>query len=204
MEQMFSITQKRRRLPPELRRQEMIDAAAALLLKRGTLPLPSDDLRRAAGISKALIYAYFPTQHDLLNTLLKRELQALVAMGICDAVRKMPIHEAALLSALIYFDRIADVGPLAHIILRERYMTGHVSEENRHMRDRIVLALVRAGRRELMLTAKENIAAFNLVIAIPEEAGRLAFVGDMERSGARDLCARLVESSLAALAPAIK
>jgi len=202
MEPFHSTTQERRRLSPEIRREQIIDAAAVVLLDQGSLPLPPESLGRAAGVSKALIYAYFPTQYELLNTLLKREFDALVAAGISRAVRLAPLREAAIATARIYFDRVAETGPIAHLILREHYMIGHVDLENRRARNRIVLPLARAARRELLLKAKENIAAINLVITIPEEAGRLAHVGEMSRDAARALCARLVDSSLGALAPA--
>jgi hypothetical protein len=40
-----------------------------------------------------------------------------------------------------------------------------------------------------------------MIITIPEQAGRLAYAGEMEFGRARDLCAQLIESSVAALTP---
>jgi AcrR family transcriptional regulator len=193
--------QKRKRLTPEIRAKQIVDAAAAVLLNQGTLPLSPEKLREVTGVSKALIYAYFPTQHDLLNALLRREFEALTAAGMRKAVKKTPLREAAISCALIYFEHIADAGPLAHLILREHYMIGNVDEENRSARNRMILPLARAARRELLLAAKENIAAINLVITIPEEAGRLVHIGELDRDTARELCVRLVNSGISALAP---
>src|SRR3989344_2239408 len=43
-------TTGRARLPPEVRRAQILDAAEALLQAHGGLPLPLDELGRAAGI----------------------------------------------------------------------------------------------------------------------------------------------------------
>src|SRR6185436_12276203 len=67
------------------RREQLLDAAALSIVEQGFLPLPLERLARRAKVSKALIYAYFPTQHDLFNALLARELDALFAAGLEDA-----------------------------------------------------------------------------------------------------------------------
>jgi AcrR family transcriptional regulator len=194
-----SKSSKRIRLAPEVRRAQLIEAAAALVLDLGHLPIPLDRLGEAAGASKALIYAYFPTQHDLFNAVLARGFEALSEAGLLEAIQ-MPFAAAVHESAAIYFDQIATGGPLVHFILRDHYMIGKVDAANRGYRDRIVLRLARMARRELRLAAKENIATFNLVVTIPELAGRMAWAGEMDRERAKALMEDLVSSSLGAFA----
>ena len=193
--------EKRSRLSPELRRSQILDAAGQLVQAQGHLPAPLDRLARAAGVSKALIYAYFPTQYDLCNGLLDREFGALLAAGLEEAARLSPLEAAALACADIYFQHVATTGSLTHILLRDPYLTGHLDRRLARIRDRITLALARAARRELRLSAKENVAAISIITTIPEEAGRLVHAGEMDHDRGRALNATLIRSSLVALTP---
>lgn len=186
------------RLASGARRAQLMLAAAELTLAQGHLPAAPDKLGRAAGVSKALVYAYFPTQYDLFNALLGQRLEALVAAGLDDASALPTLEAAAEAAAGLYFDDVASNGPIVHLILRDRYMVGHVSADNRRIRDRIMRRLARAGRRQLGLGAKEAVAALGLIATIPEEAGRLAASREMSSDRARALCLKLVRASVSA------
>ena len=71
------VAKQRRRLSPQARREEIMDAAAELIVKQGYLPLSIEALAQAASSSKALIYTYFATQYDLFNRLMSAKLPAL-------------------------------------------------------------------------------------------------------------------------------
>lgn len=193
--------EKRHRLTPEVRREHIVAAAGQLILDQRHLPLPLEALARRAGVSKALVYAYFPTQRDLFNAVLARDFEAMAARGIEAASRRPTLSDAALETALAYYDQVAEAGPLAHIVLRDAYMAGHVSPAAAAFRDSIVRRLARLARRELKVEAKENIAAINLVTTIPEQCGRLVWQGDITPARGRELCAELIRSSLSALRP---
>lgn len=190
--------EKRRRLAPEVRRDLIVDAAEVIALKQGHLPVSLDSLGRAAGASKALIYVYFPSQAELFNAVLWRHLQALDAAGVDAASSQPRLADAARDCALIYFEHVARAGPIIHVILRDHFMAPRLDAQNRRFIDRIFLRLARAIRSELHLSAKENRALINIVTTVPEEAGRLAFTGEMKLDRARELCGRLIASSLEA------
>jgi AcrR family transcriptional regulator len=189
---------RRVRLAPEARRAQLIEAAGRVALELGCLPISLQALSRAAGASKALIYAYFSTQHDLFNAVLARQFAQLAEAGLEGASQRPTLREAAQACALIYFEHIAAQGPLIHLILRDQFMAGRVDAANRRFRDRVVLRLARLARRELKLSAKENVATLSLVTTIPEQAGALAWSGEMDRGRARELMIDLVASSLRA------
>ena len=201
MDNAISTRGKRTRLSPDVRRSQIIDAAAQVTLEQGHLPLPVERLAEYANVSKALVYAYFPTQYDLANAVLERRFAALAVAGIDAASLASPLKAAALETARIYFEDVAAHGPLIHVILRDHFMLGRLDPGLAAMRDRVVRNLARAARRSLRLTARETVAATNMIITIPEQAGRLAYAGEMEPARARDLCAQLIESSVAALTP---
>ncbi|MDP2212931.1 TetR/AcrR family transcriptional regulator [Phenylobacterium sp.] len=191
----------RARLSPEVRRGQILDAAEALLMSHGGLPLPLDDLARAAQVSKALIYAYFPTQHDLANALLARRFAALLSAGLEDASARPELFDAAQACAELYFEEVAQTGPVAHIVLRDPFMAGRIDPDIAAIRDRIARRLARAARRGLRLSPKEAVAALSLMTTIPEEAGRLVHAGDLSLGRGRELNRRLIASSLRALTP---
>lgn len=57
----------------EDRREQLLCAGGQLLADRPYDELSIDDIARAAGISKGLLYHYFPTKRDFLIALLSRE-----------------------------------------------------------------------------------------------------------------------------------
>ena len=48
----------------------IVAAADAIFLEAGVLPLALGDVADRAEVSRSLIYARFPTQHDLMNAVL--------------------------------------------------------------------------------------------------------------------------------------
>jgi AcrR family transcriptional regulator len=74
---MRSQPNKRRRLTPDERRKEILDAAYRLVLRGGISTLTMEKVAKEAGASKALLYSYFPNLSGLLQQLYKRELNRL-------------------------------------------------------------------------------------------------------------------------------
>ena len=190
---------RKRRLASELRREQLLDVAARLIVDQGFLPLPIERLAREAKVSKALIYAYFSTQYDLFNSLLARELQGLVNKGLDEASRGRSLNNAAVDCVMIYFDHVVRWGPLLHILLSDLYMANRYDRATVAVRDRVARRVARLARRTLGLPAKEVIAGMNMVLAIPEEAGTLAVTGDVEPALAREMCRTLTLSALKGL-----
>ena len=65
------------RLSPEVRKGLILDHAAQLIAAEGVSAVKMERLGRQAGVSKALIYSYFPSVTALLQTLLRREYRRL-------------------------------------------------------------------------------------------------------------------------------
>jgi AcrR family transcriptional regulator len=190
---------RRTRLRPQIRREQLIDAAARLVVAQGFLPLPAERLAKTAGVSKALVYTYFPEQYALFNSLLERELTALLTGGLDTASQVRDLDQAALLSAMIYFEHVARTGPLLHILMSDRYMAGHIERRLVRLRNVALRRLVRLAADNLDLSKKEILAAIEMATAIPEEAGRLVFHEELDPAVARQICHSLILSSLQAL-----
>jgi AcrR family transcriptional regulator len=191
--------QKGKRLAPELRRAQMLEAAARMVVEQGYLPLPIEQLARAAGASKALIYAYFPTQYALFNALLDREIQSLALAGFDTASRVNDLDQAAVLCAMMYYEHVARSGPLLHILMTDLYMKEHIEPRLLEMRDDVMRRLLKLASESLPLNDAEIYAAVEMMSAIPEESGRLVFHGELDPTTARQICHGLITSSLKAL-----
>lgn len=57
----------RRRLPPEARRRQIIEATRSLLEQRRGAPISTADVAQAAGVTRALVHRYFHGIEDLLQ-----------------------------------------------------------------------------------------------------------------------------------------
>jgi len=73
--------------PPKFRRRaderpdEVLDAALRLFLKDGFAATRVEDIAKAAGISKATVYLYFPSKVALLEGLVKRSISPVALMA---------------------------------------------------------------------------------------------------------------------------
>jgi AcrR family transcriptional regulator len=193
------VAQPRRRLTPQVRREQIMDAAAELIVKQGYLPLSIEALAQTASASKALIYTYFATQFDLFNTLLQREIAALAAGGVETALQVSELEPAAVLCGMLYFEYVAQRGPLLHILMTDLYMSEHIDPDTTRIGRSILRRLVRLARKTLKLSEEQILAAIEMIAAIPEEAGSLAYHEELDAATARQLCHSLMLSSVRAL-----
>jgi AcrR family transcriptional regulator len=190
---------KRRRLSPQVRREQILDAAAELIVRQGYLPLSIEALAQAAGSSKALIYAYFASQYELFNALLRREIAALATAGVETAAQVSELEPAAVLCGMLYFEYVSQRGPLLHILMSDLYLAEHIDPEATRVGRAILRRLLRLARNTLKLSEKQILAAIEMIAAIPEEAGSLAYHAELDSATARQLCHSLMLSSVRAL-----
>lgn len=104
----------RRRLGPSERHAELVAAGLALVKEASLDRLTAPDVARAAGVSKALVFHYFPTQRDLQAAVARAGAEELVA------------EFARLDPALAYGDRLA-AGLLGFITYIEQQPTSYAA-----------------------------------------------------------------------------
>lgn len=69
----------------EARSQAIMDCAAALFAKEGYPSAKMQDIAKACGATKSMLYHYFPTKHDLLFAMLREHLERVV-QGVEEAI----------------------------------------------------------------------------------------------------------------------
>jgi TetR/AcrR family transcriptional regulator, transcriptional repressor for nem operon len=71
--------QPRRRQPPDVRREQLLDAAERVLLQRGLAAATMADVAEAAAVAKGTVYLYYPSKAELLAALRDRYFERFVA-----------------------------------------------------------------------------------------------------------------------------
>ena len=65
----------------QARPQELLDAALALFVEKGFAATRSEEVARAAGVSKGTLYLYYPSKEELFKAVVRQNLSALIAEG---------------------------------------------------------------------------------------------------------------------------
>jgi TetR/AcrR family transcriptional repressor of nem operon len=69
---------KRERRPPEVRREQILDAAASVFIEKGPSVATMDEVAAEAGVAKGTVYLYFDSKERLLLSLGNRYTEELV------------------------------------------------------------------------------------------------------------------------------
>ncbi len=122
------------RLPPEQRREIILDAAVELILASGHTSVSLEDVAKAAHISTPLIYKYFPKREALLKALLDREFKELRGRGLDSIPRDVPaeriIRSSVERALTYYFER----GPIVRLLSADPALSGLARAGNRASR----------------------------------------------------------------------
>jgi AcrR family transcriptional regulator len=78
-------TQTRTRLDVEARRQQLLDLGLVLFSDRAYDEVPIEEVAKLAGISKGLLYHYFPTKRDFYIAVVREAAQLLLACTIVES-----------------------------------------------------------------------------------------------------------------------
>jgi AcrR family transcriptional regulator len=181
------------------RKAELLGHAASAILAQGGLPLSYDQLAGAAGVSKALVYNYFPSQIALGLALVEEELAGVDREELRRLAAIEDPMDAARACAHFYFDIVVDRGPLLHMLLADPLLNQGKSAHPAARSGLLLLPLVRRLRRAFGISAREANIIVQLLVTLPEEAGKQVFQGHATRERARRLCGDTVAATLSAL-----
>ena len=190
-----------RRKSAEDRRGDILAAASALIAETRSLPLNMQAIGARIGASRALVYAHFTDQSALVEAVLAEHFALIEKAGLDDAIGSGDVAERAVRGAEVYLRHIVNHGPALHVILRDASHGASLRRGATQPRNRALRALAASARRDLRLPSEEAIVLVELMIAIPEELGRLAHSGELAIDDALTICERLVRSGIEALRP---
>lgn len=182
---------------------EIVDLAERQILETGALPLSIHAISDAMGSSRALVYAYFSDQGELVEAVMDREIERLRQAGLFEAIDKGSGSERLLAACDIYLQHIVQWGPVLHYVMRQAPRAVRLSPAARRARGGLVHVLGGALRAELALSARETVALIEMLVAIPEELARLVRRGEVGLEDARATCRRLLAAGVDSLRPVV-
>ena len=192
----------RTRLEPAARQDQILDAAARVVLRDGIRAVGLERLARDLGISKALAYSYFRTRDALLAALLRREQAALRDGGMVAALRARSFASLLRQTTRAYLEQALTRGPLIWALLADPSVARLMEAENRVERETTIRFFVRATRRRYGLPLAKAITAVRLLMAVTGEAGLAVAGGELSVDEATATCVTLISGALGALARA--
>lgn len=154
-------------MAPEERRTQILEAAAVLILEMGHPACTLEQVAKAAGISKPLIYKYFSNRDDLIVALLEREFALLSGHGLDSIPKDMPVDDAAglvIARALHYYD---ERGPILRLISADPAVVNLARESNRVSRANTAQYFVKRAIEEYGVPLDVAIVAVTMVINAP-------------------------------------
>jgi AcrR family transcriptional regulator len=192
-------TEPRRRaahLGPERRRPLVLDAAFRLFLERGYSGTSMEAIAQAAGVTKPVVYACYPSKDELFKALLERE-EARVLRQVQDALpaaADLDDPERTLIEAFTAFLRAVAASPDAYrvVFLGEGGVDRAVArrvQRGREMQIDAIAALARTWIEEGGSDGDAEAASRlvgHLIVALGE-AGARALLSDPERWTPEDL-----------------
>ena len=187
---------RRQRLAPEARAAQILDAAARLLLEEGFTEVSMERLGREAGISKALVYNYFPNRNDLLRALLEREI------GVLRASQTMAVKVAESFEDLVrrttrlYIETMHSRGALLRKLWAEPAVARLMADDDLQRRDEAMRYLARRVAREYALPQEVALSAVNMQMAMTEAAAQQLQRSDADVEFATDICVTLLLGGL--------
>ena len=92
-----------RRLDPDARRRQLLDAGFELLQSRPFSQVTADEVARAVGVSKGLVFHYFPTNRDLQVAVVRVAAGELLSRLDVDPALAPEVRLAAGLDAFVEF-----------------------------------------------------------------------------------------------------
>ncbi len=160
-----------RRLDPETRRDQLLEAAGELFLKNGYRNTSVNSIVESIGVSKGTFYYYFDSKEDVLDGLVEKlsepiyeEIDEIASRDSSTAIEKL--NDIFAVSRRIKLDKIDEVLRITRLMYRP---------ENLRLLDRIESATIDVAAPKIARVVKQGVEEGVLDTRFPEEASRLIF-----------------------------
>jgi AcrR family transcriptional regulator len=168
------------RLPPEERREQLLDATLSLIADQGYESVSMEGIARRAGVTKPVVYDLFGSRADLLEALLEREEER--ALNQLAELMPTPAEDAdpaeVLVDGLDAFLRAIEARPdawrlsLMPIEAQPAIVRKHV-ERDRTAVAKQLATIVRWGVERLEVPISDVDLLVQTIIVLAEQGGRL-------------------------------
>jgi AcrR family transcriptional regulator len=164
--------QRRRRLAPQERAGQILDFAAKLILAEGFTEVSMERLGREAGVSKALVYNYFPNQNDLLKALLEREIEVLNERQLEQVRQAKGVRDLLLRTTRTYVEHVRERGALLQRLWAEAAVARTVAIKYLEQREQTKGYFAHRVAKEYRLPHAVALTAVDMQMALTEAAAQ--------------------------------
>jgi len=186
----------RRRLTPEERRNELLDIGAELFATRPYDEVLMEDVAERAGVSRALLYRYFPGKGELFAAIYRHAAEQLLDLSRVDPA--VPLEEAVSAGLDAHIDYFA--ANRCTVLTANRTLCGDpviqaiINDELSALRARMLDACCLAGRqRDVASAALHAWLVFVRVMCL-----EWLETQNFDRGEVRSVCLRTLLAALAA------
>ncbi|TDP61299.1 TetR/AcrR family transcriptional regulator [Roseateles toxinivorans] len=190
----------RQRLAPEERAGQILDFAARLIIEEGFTELSMERLAREAGISKALIYNYFPNRNDMLRALLEREMQVLRERQVLEINAATDFRDLVYRTTRTYVAQVQERGALLQRLWAESAVARTVADKHLNHREEALRYMVRLMVKEYGLPVDVATSAVDMQMAMTEAAAQHLSNSHNDVDFATNICVTLLLGGAEALA----
>lgn len=129
IQNMTTVTSKRRHYGYEVTRQAILDTARAIMREEGVAALSLHEVARRMGMKTPSLYTYFESKHALYDALFATGMRMHCEMMRAILTRDAPL-EAKIEAGIEGYMRFADENPELYPLLFERPVPGFVPSED--------------------------------------------------------------------------
>jgi AcrR family transcriptional regulator len=179
----------RTRLSPEVRKNLILDHAANVVAAEGVSALSMERLGKEAGISKSLVYAYYPSMKELLQTLLKREYKRLRILQSKAAENAETFEQLVRMVTTTYLTYMEERG----LILENH------GDPTEYSRESAVLYIAKVVSDNFGIDMSVAVPAMDISFGLPAAAGHYLIRHDVSRQTIEDITVTMIIGSVEAL-----
>ncbi|CAN7577280.1 TetR/AcrR family transcriptional regulator [Phenylobacterium sp. LjRoot164] len=192
------------RAPAGVRRAQLLDAAAQIIVAEG---LPAATLKSAArrvGLSEAQAHNHFPRRADLLVALARRELEAMEVRRRAELDQGHDRQDRVRRSTLAYLREVAERGALIQLLTASAEVRGGLRAEREAVRTSESRRVSEGLEAAYGLPPELAVGATRVLTAVTLRAGRLVASGRLPLEAAERLTLAMVEAGNRALVRAYR
>jgi TetR/AcrR family transcriptional regulator, fatty acid biosynthesis regulator len=188
----------RKRLAPEERRALILDCTADIVARDGVATLSIESIGKEAGISKSLVYAYFPNLTALLRELYQREMRQLRRRQAAAAEKVESMEQLVRSITHAYLRYIDERGLIIERLQAEPSVSDH-HDPTDFNRDAAVDYLTDIVLRFYKLPRPIARAATNISFGLSASAGSYLHRHDLDLQTLEDMTVAMVLGSFSDL-----
>jgi AcrR family transcriptional regulator len=188
----------RTRLSPEVRKNLILDHAANVVAAEGVSALSMERLGKEAGISKSLVYAYYPSMKELLQTLLKREYKRLRILQSKAAENAETFEQLVRMVTTTYLTYMEERGLILERLAAEPSLENH-GDPTEYSRESAVLYIAKVVSDNFGIDMSVAVPAMDISFGLPAAAGHYLIRHDVSRQTIEDITVTMIIGSVEAL-----